>query len=488
VPVSLPSNGQELYNWAMELEKSVCEALDSFAPLTDVSLPGHESLLFLKCLTANSLKLNGHPIVRRLLLMLDDVHRLTSNQRRFLFEEIISSRFPLTIWIAERLEALDVEELLSSGASSGRDYDRVVTIEDYWSSYSRRFEKVITNVADRRSRDAKDVEVGSFSECLQESLDGMEWKDQFQKGTEIVEGRVRELVTGSNKYNQWIKEREKFEGTPREIAIAWRSLQILIERDKRKAQQTLDFELEVEELEHREASSVKAAAELFFCQEFNIPYYYGLLRLAAMASSNIEQFLWLAGDLFEEVVSAILLKQPGQLSPIDQERILKKTIKDKWEVLPQEIRHGTEVRMFLDSLGKFAKWETYKPNAPYAPGVTGIAISMTDRDRLGKRNNLVKDDRLLRLSYVLSSCIAHNLFEVTMNQKCKGQYWMVLNLNRMLCVHFGLPLQYGGWREKNLDELCKWLDKGYMPPRKNGGKLNDSFSSKQLQLGALPDL
>lgn len=484
---SKPSNGQGLYDWAKMLEKSVCDTLDSFSPLTNTSLPGHESLVFLNCLTADSIKYNGRSIDHRVLLMIDDVHRLTSNQRRFLLEEIISNRLAVNVWIAERLEALDIDELLSSGALSGRDYERVITVENYWSSYRKRFEKVVTNIADRRARDTKDVEIGSFSECLLESLDGMEWGGKFQKGAEIVKQRVEKLTMGINKYDKWIKERNNFEGTPRDIAFAWRSLEILIQRDYLKSQQTFDFVLEIEEFINRESSSVKAAAELFFCQEFNIPYYHGLNRLALMSSSNIEQFLWLAGEYFEEVVSAILLKKHGQLNPIDQERILKKAIKDKWGVLPQEVRHGSEVKMFLDSVGKFAKWETFKPNAPYAPGVTGIAISMADRERLSKCSNIKKDDRLIRLSNVLSACIAHNLFEVTSNQKCKGKYWMVLNLNRMLCVHFGLPLHYGGWREISLVELCKWLDKDYTPPRKNGGKYNDTFS-QQIQLGSLPFL
>lgn len=37
---------------------------------------------------------------------------------------------------------------------------------------------------------------------------------------------------------------------------------------------------------------------------------------------------------------------------------------------------------------------------------------------------------------------------------------MLLNLNRFLCVHFDLPLQYGGWREKSLKELSRWLEDG----------------------------
>jgi len=402
--------------------------------------------------------------------MLDDVHRLTSNQRRFLLDIIISARPPIAIWLAERLEALDITELFATGTTQGRDYGSIVTIEEYWrGNKNKRFEKVISNVADRRAKDAKDIEMTKYAECLNESLDGSEWQGHYLAGKKIVEQRIRDKTTNHHKYSEWIKDRENFKGTPREIALAWRTLEILIERDQKNAQKAFDFALGTEEYEQKDVSSVRNAAELFFCKEFEIPYYYGLSRLADMASSNIEQFLWLAGDIFEESVSAFLLQKSSQLLPSTQERILKKAIKTKWETLSQQIRHGTDVCKFIESVGKFARWETDKPNAPYAPGVTGFAISMKDRFQLVDPESLNKNKDLQQLAKVISSCITHNLFEITLDQKCKGQYWMVIYLNRMLCVHFGLPLQYGGWREKSLKDLCKWISKGFSSPIKNGG-------------------
>ncbi|MCL4457086.1 MAG: hypothetical protein M1147_11185 [Nitrospirae bacterium] len=462
-----PCNGQELYDWARHLEKTVCDALDSFAPLEDFNLQGHETLFSLNFINPDSFSYDGMPITKHILIMLDDVHHLTKNQRRFLLDSIIASRLPVSIWIAERLEALDVDEMLSLGASQGRDYGSVVTIEDYWRGpASKKFEKTISNVADRRASDAKDAEIGSFAGCLQDSLDGAEFQEEFHKGAETVAKRAREQAERQQRYSEWVSERDNLSGTPREIAIAWRTLEILIERDKRKAQQGFDFKLGVDELEHRDDSAVRAAAEFFFCKEFNMPYYFGLSRLATMASSNIEQFLWLAGDIFEESVSAALLKQTLSLSPKRQETILKKTIKEMWISLPQKVKYGNGVKKFLESIGKFAQWETNKPNAPYAPGVTGIAISMADRDILRNPDKTGKDPDLAQLARILTSCIAYNLLEVTLNQKCKGQYWMVLNLNRMLCVHFDLPMQYGGWREKTLKELIIWLKKDFVPSKK----------------------
>jgi hypothetical protein len=43
---------------------------------------------------------------------------------------------------------------------------------------------------------------------------------------------------------------------------------------------------------------------------------------------------------------------------------------------------------------------------------------------------------------------------------------MVLNLNRLLCPTYWLPLQYGGFKEKTLDELSAWLKAGFRRPEK----------------------
>ncbi len=403
--------------------------------------------------------------------MLDDIHRLTPKQREWLLSAILSLRSSAGIWVAERLEALTVDELLSPGASQGRDYGEVITIEDYWrGSRVSKFEKMISSVADRRTRDAREVEIGRFADCLQDTLDGDEWQDAYRQGISVIADRVKQRSAGRPEFAAWISDREGRSETPRERLLSWKVLEIQIERELRKGQQALDFfELNTSDLEQRDASDVRAAAELFVAREFNLPYYYGFSRLACMASRNIEQFLWLSGDIFEECVSAALLRRATQLAPPDQERILRKSIRAVWKELPQRVGYGTRVMRLMESIGKLAQWETEKPSAPYAPGVTGVAILMSDRDTLKSALRPSSDDQLVLLAEVIASCIAHNLLEVNLNQKCKGQYWMVMYLNRMLCVHFGLPLQYGGWREKRLSELQTWIDRPFVPPSGRSG-------------------
>jgi len=458
--------GTELHDWAQGLERAVCDALDSYMPLSDRSLPGYDSLVALNVLGTSTILVDGDPISQRLLVMLDDVHLLTPKQREWLIHTILSLRSPVSIWLAERLEALTVDQLLSTGSPQGRDYGEVVVIEEYWrGSRISKFEKMVSSIADRRTRDARDVEIGSFADCLQEALDGDEWRATYEKGTSVVMARVKERASGHGEFAAWMSRCEAASGTPREHLLGWRTLEILIERELRKPEQTLSFfTFDEADLMQRDSSDVRAAAELLVAREFDLPYYYGLSRLAGLASSNIEQFLLLSGDIFEECVSAALLRKSPQLTPSAQERILRKSIKGVWRDLPQRVRYGTQVMLLLESIGNMAQWETQKPSAPYAPGVTGVAILMSDRKTLQSALQKGSDTQAVLLGETIASCISHNLLEVTLDQKCKGQLWMVMYLNRMLCVHFGLPLQYGGWRERHLSDLQGWLTRGFVRP------------------------
>jgi hypothetical protein len=368
---------------------------------------------------------------------------LTQNQRSSLIS-IIDERPPVGVWIAERLDALKEEELLSSGAESERDVV-YINLEKEWRSRGDRFMKTALHIADRRAQFAK-ATIPSFSACLQDVLDSPIWSKKIENAIDTISARIRDKVGEAERYKEWINNREIFNGTPLDRAIRWRSLEIILERDLRN----------IEELEKREGSNVKAAAGLFLSREFGFSYYFTDRRLVSIASSNIEQFIWLGASLFEEIISARLIDPNALLSPERQEDIIKKTIKTRWEQIPLTIRNGRDVMKFLEAIGKMAFLETTKPNAPYPPGVTGIAISMRARD------TLIQDNKYSRLCSILSECIAHNLLEPILDYKVKRGRWMVLYLNRMLCVRFGLPLQYGGFREKTLDELSEWMEKGFI--------------------------
>jgi hypothetical protein len=465
--LQLPCTGKELFEWAGGLEAKVCESLDSFGPLRPESLPGDESLLSLTLLRPEALTVDGSPVAGRTLLMMDDIHKLTSQQRERLIQTVIELRSPVGVWIAERFEALNTEEMLASGANEGRDYEKPIELEWFWRTRYQRFEKLALQIADRRVRAAAETELASFRPCLLDSLDEPEWEAVFTRACVDVAGRVRQLAQDAGRFNEWLASREEMDGTPRERAVAWRALEILILRELNRPQRGLfddSTPLQEDELKDKDDSKVKQAAELFLAREYDLPYYFGPACLSRLASLNIQQFLGLSGDVFEEVVAAELLKKPHSLSPSRQHALMKKAAKAVWDDIPKRVRYGRELRNFLEAIGKFSEWYTYRPTAPNDPGVGGTAIRMSERTSLMDETFLRTRPDQKRLASILASALAHNLLIADLDYPCKGQKWMVLNLNRLLCVHFNLPLGYGLYKERPISTLCQWLDQPFTAP------------------------
>lgn len=479
VNIDIPCTGQQLYDWARLLEKSVSDIMDSFGSIETKPLQGHDTLFSLEMIKPDYIWIDDIPLNSRVLIMFDDVHQLSMTQRKKLVQTIIHTRPAVSVWIAERLEALCPDELLSSGVTAGREYEPPIRIEDYWrSAHNKRFEKAIIDIADRRAKSARDIPIGSFDACLQTSLEGQKWNRIHKQAIESIKKRIIIKKGNSKKYDEWIAAKETEKETLREQAIDWRILEILIERDLKNEQLTFDFDdsLPLDDMENQENPREYAAAEVYLAQEFNIPYYYGISRLTTIASLNIEQFLDFSGELFEEIIASTLLNKQQSLDPFRQEAILKKMAQQRWDDIVRRIPNGRSVQKFLFSIRDLAKEEWNKGTAiSYGGGggITGIGITMADRDEMVSSKNMNQRIQYKNLIVVLSLCISNNLFEVPREIKQGGKTWMVLYLNRWLCLHFGLPLHYGGWKPKRPKELINWLDNGLRMGNMNGRSLFD---------------
>lgn len=466
--LKVPCRGDEVYEWARGLEKRICGALDDFGPLRPEGLPGHDALFALSLVRPEAVTLDGQPIAERVVLMMDDIHMLTPQQRSTLMERVVEARSRVGILIAERFEALTTQEMLASGSSAGRDHEPPIELERYWRRYHQRFEKHVMRLAERRVRASSETEMGSFSSCLEDNLDGGGYEATFRQAASEVAARVRERVRGETRFDEWVDARERLKSSPRERAIAWRALEILIERDLSRPQKGLfdDTALAEDDLESKDDSKLSQAAELFLSREYGIPYYYGPDRIARIASLNIEQFLGTAGTMFEEAISAELIRgRPETLSARRQHDILKQAAQAVWDDIPNRVRHGRVLRRLLESIGQFCRWYTYRPTAPNDPGVGGTAIRMSERTLLADANHLRTRPEQRRLADLLASALAHNYFVADLDYKCKGDQWMVLNLNRLLCVHFDLPLNYGLYKERPPADLVRWIDHPFCSPQ-----------------------
>lgn len=466
--LSFPCDGRAVQRWAETVENGVSDIIDTLMSPDGSGPSGHDALLSLRLLDANSILLDGSVVESRWLVTFDDMQKLAAAQRAALLEVVIEQRSRSTVWMAERFEALTTDELLGSGALGGRDGE-VIALEHEWKE-KRRFEPAVRLIAERRARMAAELAGAnapdSFAPTIDADLDAPPWQEKTQAALDLVRHRVEALAENKPQYAEWVKSRADLEGTLREQLINWRSLEILIERHTRKRQLNLVLEpLSRDELDDKDGSDVRGAAELFLSKEFDFPYYFGLSRLASLASFNVEQFIRLAGDLFEESLAAAVMRRSPHLAPERQERILEGAYDTRVMDLPRRAKNGRDVLRFLNAVGQFCHQVTHQPNAPYSPGINGIAISMQDRKTLIDPKQLEQNPVTASFAAMLATALAHNLLHAELDYKVKGNSYMLLYLNRLLCPKYRLPLGFGSFRERPLRELVTWAEKGYRPSK-----------------------
>lgn len=453
--LSLPCTGLDLYQWAVNIENQIAQAMDSFNPEDILGKEGHDEPFVFSCFHPTSFSLDQLALPKRFLFMMDDVHSLPLEQRKYIKQYLNTRRLPVSIWLAERLSALSPEENL--GNQEGRDYG-IINIERYWSRNPRQYRKLLSNIAETRaSMSADDIE--AFESYLQEQnqyLEGETTESVYENELKSL----RTLTDHSVKYFPWYQYLEKKKESIYEKTVLCRLINILLHREQSRTQLSLDFESSSVEISQKlsNASSLKSSAAFFVARQHKLPYYTGFDNLVTISNYNIQQFLIFSAALFEHVLAQQLInRNEGLLTAPNQERVLKQVAQELWNNLPRLVNQ--KVVNFLRELTKYAEKESLRPTVPYAPGVTGFAITQNYRHELfDEKAHWLSNPVYVSLATVLSDCVAYNLLipeEIT--QGTKGTRHTVYYLNRWLCIHFNLVVGFGGWRHRKLDDLIKWL-------------------------------
>lgn len=443
---------------AIRVEESrVVELLDSLLPVDWDAESGHARLYSLQLLASSDIEIDGSVTHLQPVVMFDDVHDLAWRQREALYAELVE-RQTIGRWIAERQSAVDDHELLT-GRTPNREYVEIY-LEDELATGGRRLERLLQEVANRRAVASLSAagERNQFTSLLRTS-------DQISPKRKLdaraaARTSVELLCESTPRFRRWLELTDVYakNSDALDSAIRYRELEIIVEREIAKGA-TLDFE--VEETEPKTKSDTRAAARLFLSIENKLPYYAGADVLADLSSSNVEQYLGTSGDLFDLMLSALSLrKRSGAFLEADeQHRQIKKTSKELWEAIPRRVPDGPEVQVLLHAIADKSRDDTFRPTAPYSPGVTGTAIDFDDRSRLFVRSADGAPAGYERLRRAMKSAVAHNLLEMSrVPNKTKGQRFAVLYLNRLLLPHFNLPLQRGGFREQSMSRLARKLD------------------------------
>lgn len=452
------ATGNELFKWASEIERGFYDRMDDLGE-PESRGGGHARLDGLQWFARCRIFSGSTELHLKRVLLLDELQTLDPSQRASLTEFVTNAREQCGVWIAERLEALTPTDLLSEGALKRRDYEGIIQLERLWSGARiRTFAKFVEQIATLRASKADGFENRDFVSLIGET-DDQDWLPRFEKASEGIASAITRANGTGARYSDWLSDGHAMTGGAVERAIRWRTMQILLVRDQQRTQVSFDFDaIPTDEKKER---AVERAAEHFLRSEIEAPRYFGRDALAAVSSYNVDQYLEVAGELFEEISAKISSSRepPAPLSVERQDAIISRVAQGRWEGLARRLPRGYDARRFLEGVGEYCRAQTFRPSAPYVPGVTGFAITMQDRKTL--IDTPPEDVRhFLALREVLTSLVAHNLLVPQLDYENKGRSYVVFYLNRLLCVQFGLPLGYGGWRARTLKELSDWLEHG----------------------------
>ncbi len=447
------SDGYGLYNWARFEEKKICSYIDSLSDdKPDFSL-FYNNLFLLKLFEPNNVLFDQEIFLNYTLIIFDDMQKLTNHQRTMLIGCFYTMRPSMGIWIGERLEALSNDEIISADAYEGREFGKI-QLEEYWRMQrsDSPYKKILTSIADKRVKLAYADTIGSFMNCIADSIEYEKYEDKLNKS--IIE--TQDLINSDKllwkQYSDTMVYIDKSFTNLYERAFNYGLLEIKYKKDtKGQIRFDLGEKYNVEDFKmFAKDSNNKNAAEFYLSLKSNIPYYYGMDRLTEISSYNIEQFLAFAGVIFGKSISKKIIQTGKKSNYIinaeDQEKYIKEVAEQRWDDILQRFQHGRKIQIFLNNFCTLAQKTRDSGTNPYTGGAaTGIAIAVEDVYQL-------KEEKYKQLLQVLCDSIASNYFEKRIMNHDKKR-WMVLYFNRWLCVKYDLPLKYGGWRKISLEKL-----------------------------------
>lgn len=452
--IPLGKKGDELLKWAKDIETRIWKMVDEGEPNVPEGV-GHHEVYSMQSLIASNLLLDGEAVVDRILLMFDDVHRLSQSQRTALQEYATTSRSTCAVWMAERLQVMQPHEVISIGAARNREIAEF-NLADHWMKAAKDSPKVFEAIATRRMRTSTVSE--QFAAIVRDPQDDAEWLNTLKNVHTQLQERLFARTNRSELFRNLEVDTSSEESILFTELVRLKSAEIIVERNIERQQLSLDIAEGLQMPKHEETKGVRAAAEYQLCREFRLPYYYGLEKMAKLSSSNVDQFLDVAGDVFEEVLAIRVVNKRPPISAKRQEQIVLQAARRRWDDIPKRIADGTSIQRLVRCFAEFALPQSLSKKASYAPGVTGFGITSDEHALLTDQTQWKKNPMLSEVATLLSRCVAHNILymEPNLRQGTKGSTKTVFYLNRLLCAHFGLPLGYGGWRPRTPRQLSHW--------------------------------
>ena len=450
-------NGRTLYEWACQGERQLCKYLDSERNENIEISFVHTTLLLIKLFEPGNILIDGDVYFNNVLIIFDDFHKLSENQKKGISEAIYTLKSNIGVWFGQRFEGLGNEQLISMDGSLNRDYNPNIVIDNYWPNKMGAFNNMLEQIANKRVKAASLENFLKFSDCISERIEIQNYAKRIKEFIKKENTRIEISEELSDCYHDilsFLSNDHKMDLIEKAV---WYECIIIRENRRHSGQLSLfgSERLAFEEFESFVKDN-RGAAFFYISRKMNIPYYYGFDSLKNLSSYNIEQFLFFAAPLLEcyriKTLEATS-RRNKRLTPQEQEDALKKSAKKKWDDMDFRYTNIKEIKEFLNGISDFCVRSRNSERNSYAGGAyTGVGINKVTFMAS------INQTQYIQLREILGACLASKYLE---RREINNGEIIVFYLNRWLCLYYDLPLAYGGWRRCGIDtllSLCKKTD------------------------------
>ena len=434
-----PCNCYDLYLWAEKVESGICDYIEA---ATEEIPVGSSSIFAFELFSARNFIYEGMPKCEEFIYMLDDVHKFGPDLFRLLVEQIVEKRVSgTTIFLACRKEVLPMEDVMPEHNKEKRDYINV-DLEDRDRSKVRR---IFEQISASRSM------LSIYNVSLWDSLDDKittEYDSKYQKIIEDSKKNIEQL-NASQMLSDWMESIDNSNERMEEKAIMYKAFTIYAAREVEKRGISL-FPLDVNQMRQSIDANLCNLASLLMKSQYGLPIYYGIETMVDVASSNAEQYITFANEIYDGLIGKVIKGDIHRLSAKEQDAIIHEVSKQEYQKI-RLLPHGKQITIFLNHLMDYCYGQTHSKTASYRI-LTGFAVATE------KTGEWFRKEENRTLAEIIRICIANNLLTMKrVNQGNVGEEWTVFYLNRFLCVYKNIPLAYGGWRKLLPAKLNSWL-------------------------------
>ena len=399
------------------------------------------------------------------LIMLDDAHGLHPDQLTNLRSWLARRELKIARWILTRLDGLPSDDVLrnftpdfdeprikpsreitairmqSGGdrANERRAFRKMA--RDMAGRYLRQMEifnrRGLHNLGDLLSTTPQAISKSRLSQ-LRQQVDDLQTRYEISLDRrESLERQVRAYFSTT-----------RHGGEDLRLAI----LSILFERYARRVPQLSLFDEGSGEVEPVRPLTVDAGvadgARIHLLHKYDRPYFFGMDTLCDAGSENAEQFLQLAARLVSQLETQLIRRgrEPTLTSSV-QHRLLRERATEmirEWDFPQSHL-----VRRLAEGIAEQCLAKSLEGNASLDGGANAIGIPQEEFD-WATRNNA-------DLARVLKFGVAYNAFVLVPHHKAKNRRWCLIELGGVLLLHHGLTLKRGGFLERRVDDLVRFL-------------------------------